>query len=79
MSAIVTCAVTYGSASAKPSRCWETGVSHETRPSSIARAMTVAPRDFEVEASANTVSGSTGSPLSTSRTPYPSANTVSPS
>ncbi|WP_206535792.1 hypothetical protein [Microbacterium sp. 4R-513] len=69
MSPIVTCEPTYASDSAKPGRWSATGVSHVTVPWSIARAMTLVPTDFETDASAKTVSGSTGSPLSTSLTP----------
>ncbi|SLI35647.1 Uncharacterised protein [Mycobacteroides abscessus subsp. abscessus] len=46
-------------------------MSHATRPAATSRATTVAPIGLDSEASWNTVSGPTGSPVVTSRTPNP--------
>ena len=69
MSAIVTCLVTQGSARAKSGRFFTSGVSQVTVPRSTSRATTVAPTDFDNDASWKTVSASIGWPVSTLRTP----------
>lgn len=50
-----------------------TFVSQETVPFDTSRATTVAPTDFDTDASWNTVSASTSAGLPTSRTPKPFA------
>ncbi len=70
--------VTHGSASANPGSFEITGVSQSTVPIPTSWATTVAPTDFDTDASWNTVSASTVALLPNSRTPNPFAYTVLP-
>ena len=70
---MVTCDVTHGSASLNHGRCFTTGVSQDTVPTSTSRATTVAATDFDSDAIWNTVSASTGSGAPALRMPKPLA------